>query len=1067
MVDEAYASVLQVRGGGVMGKWLPKFVRVQAGVLEVYPDSEGHGTPGTTARLEDIADVTIDEVKGECCISLHSGGRIRARADEPEALNLFADALQPVHEPASARRPKVVVRPSKEAEASGVAASNERILQPQVDAQDPGSPPSNVPVHERLYAHSTVQQQRLEQKRQQKVMEEDQAIQERMAEWNAIKQKKEERRAKDPSFNEDPRDFHERAQAFEIAKQLKVRQRREEMLMEEQMRLEEEREMSMPTRQVGANYDPYEAADRLYRNALNKGKPKEGGGESDFWEATRKRKTEEELQAEKKAQAEREAEEKRKEKERQKRDKLVEDGKKRKLRKQEEAEKQKAKAGETTEDQEKSQKAKENRRKSTACVQRLAKPKSPKKGSPGDPSSTSQDAKSSSPKGSEAKAKSPKSPRAARSASPSKEGRSQRLAELAEAGSPKCGRKSVLAKRAEKMQTLQDRLVEEDNAKLHASREKDSEMRGKHARRAEKLWGIGRSRISSQTNEAEESDEVLASNDPDQARQPVAVPPLGARSPRFVPPARDKESHLLERLCEKIEARTGDDPMESLDEGGPERQALEHSLKRARALYAAAEAESRSDGYDDLCRVPNHRLVKGLLLPEGQEGSRARSGPPDPIFQQMENLDGLIEAGDAAQAVLMQELAQDEWEVGETFQLPVNVPTALFAYNPGPMSRDEADIKAMVLYGPMDGALCHRNLLDIARLTLVFPTCTVLKLGLEAVRNQFEVVKVHNYFRDPGPLGGRYIDVLVLIDLSQDPGVPYPYVCRIRLETLPYFQAAAEVEDVLEGLYDTLCGNDVSKAVAQSFLEFPEKKLARDCRRKFEAHYGSTLSAWRSTFGRKRLASFDAFRSALEKLRDPCARSQAGDNLVETWNQFDASLAGRITYFDFDPDSASLLTKLRSRFLVLYAYGDTLDEYTIYEQMTCLITPKKQMEWDVNEFRAVMRPFCMTTAEIDKVMQLLDQHGGKQPPITIRIQDIMFLLRLPEMFDVDTALINSMNMVSKAPPPRDGFGYAGEDSRIHVAGSPHSERGPSPKPKLKSGLTKHLALPAMGYDEEF
>ncbi|CAK0884594.1 unnamed protein product [Prorocentrum cordatum] len=419
------------------------------------------GLPGQRgarhARHHGEAGPTPRRVKGECCISLHSGGRIRARADEPEALNLFADALQPVHEPASARRPKVVVRPSKEAEASGVAASNERILQPQVDAQDPGSPPSNVPVHERLYAHSTVQQQRLEQKRQQKVMEEDQAIQERMAEWNAIKQKKEERRAKDPSFNEDPRDFHERAQAFEIAKQLKVRQRREEMLMEEQMRLEEEREMSMPTRQVGANYDPYEAADRLYRNALNKGKPKEGGGESDFWEATRKRKTEEELQAEKKAQAEREAEEKRKEKERQKRDKLVEDGKKRKLRKQEEAEKQKAKAGETTEDQEKSQKAKENRRKSTACVQRLAKPKSPKKGSPGDPSSTSQDAKSSSPKGSEAKAKSPKSPRAARSASPSKEGRSQRLAELAEAGSPKCGRKSVLAKRAEKMQTLQDR----------------------------------------------------------------------------------------------------------------------------------------------------------------------------------------------------------------------------------------------------------------------------------------------------------------------------------------------------------------------------------------------------------------------------------------------------------------------------------------------------------------------------------------------------------------------------------------------------------------------------------
>jgi len=358
----------------------------------------------------------------------------------------------------------------------------------------------------------------------------------------------------------------------------------------------------------------------------------------------------------------------------------------------------------------------------------------------------------------------------------------------------------------------------------------------------------------------------------------------------------------------------------------------------------------------------------------------------------------------------------------------------------------------------MDGAVCHRNLLDVARVTLVFPTCTVLKMGLDVVRSLFEVVKVHNYFRDPNPLGGRYVDVFVLIDLSQDPGLSYPYVCKLRLETLPYFQATVETEAVLEGLYDNLCGNDVAKIVAQSYLELPEKKLARDCRRKFEAHFGSTLAAWRSTFGRKRLATFDAFRSALEKLRAPGARGK-DDSLHETWAQFDPSLAGRITYFDFDPDSAALLAKLRARFMMLYAGVDNenLEDYnTIYKQMTCLIQPKKPLEWDVNEFKAVMMPFCMTTAEIDKVMQLLDQHGGKQTPIIIRIQDIMFLLRLPEMFDVDTALINSLNMVSKAPPsppPRDGFGYADE-----------SQRSDRPN-KLAKGLTRQLALPA--YDEEF
>lgn len=1026
-----------------MGKWLPKFVKVQADTLEVYPDSEGNGAPGTTARLEDIADVTVDEAKGECCITLNSGGRIRARADELELLNSFADALQPGHNAANPRKPKVVMMSNREGNATGVPASNESIVQPEPDVQDQGtgSPNKNLPVHERLYAYSTVQKQKLEQKRHKQDLEEDQSILDSMSEWHAIKQKKEEKRAKDPNFNEDPRDFHERTQAFEMAKQMKLKQRREELFREEQARLEEEREMAMPTRQVGQNYDPYEAADRLYRNALHKGRPKEGGQEgrglSDF-EGARKRKTDEELKAEKEAQQREEAE-KRKEKERlARRDKLVQEGVERKKKKQAEAERKaqeaKAKARAAKEERDKSQKAKtDDRRKSEAFLMRNASPKRRMSGM--------QDSTSLTPAfspGSRSKSPAPRSPLTS--------------VESAEAGSPRVGRKSFIARKEARQQSLQDRLIEQGTAQEQEQRQNQIATQKKHAKMAERMWGTAEARVHIQAGGADSSDEEqMASSVPDKD-SPGA---MGARSPRFAP-SRDKESHLLERVCEKIEARTGENPIESLDETSPERQAMEFSLKRVRALYAAAEAESRSDGYDDLCKLPNHRLVKGLLLPEGgQDGPRARAGPPDPVFQQMENLDGLMEAGDAAQSMLMEELSQETWEEGETLQLPVNMPSALFAFNPGTMSKDEAHIKGMVLYGPMDGAVCHRNLLDVARLTLVFPTCTVLKMGLEAVSSLFEVVKVQNYFRDPNPLGGRYVDVFVLIDLSQDPGLPYPYVCKLRLETLPYFQATVETEAVLEGLYDNLCGNDVAKIVAQSYLELPEKKLARECRRKFEAHFGSTLAAWRSTFGRKRLATFDAFRGALEKLRDPGARGK-DDTLHETWAQFDPSLAGRITYFDFDPDSAALLAKLRARFMMLYAYGENLDDYnTIYKQMTCLIQPKKPLEWDVNEFRAVMMPFCMTPAEVEKVMQLLDQHGGKQTPVIIRIQDIMFLLRLPEMFDVDTAVINSLNMVSKAPaapPPRDGFGYNGD--------SPRSDR-----PKLKAGLTRHLALPA--YDEEF
>merc|ERR1719336_163840 len=86
------------------------------------------------------------------------------------------------------------------------------------------------------------------------------------------------------------------------------------------------------------------------------------------------------------------------------------------------------------------------------------------------------------------------------------------------------------------------------------------------------------------------------------------------------------------------------------------------------------------------------------------------------------------------------------WLPEQKISAPRVAKSALFAYNPGPKSRAAAQFKAFVRFGPSEGTNRFRHLLDIARLCLVFSDCAALRLGLEQVQEEFEVVDIRNHY---------------------------------------------------------------------------------------------------------------------------------------------------------------------------------------------------------------------------------------------------------------------------------------------------------------------------------
>merc|ERR1719450_580689 len=99
--------------------------------------------------------------------------------------------------------------------------------------------------------------------------------------------------------------------------------------------------------------------------------------------------------------------------------------------------------------------------------------------------------------------------------------------------------------------------------------------------------------------------------------------------------------------------------------------------------------------------------------------------------------------------------------------------SVLFAYNPGTKPRAAAQTKAFVRYGPGEGSRRYRNLLDLARLALVFASCDLLQLGLEEALKRFQVLDVRNRFGSPGRLGARCVEVLLVVEVPP----ATPHVC--------------------------------------------------------------------------------------------------------------------------------------------------------------------------------------------------------------------------------------------------------------------------------------------------
>jgi hypothetical protein len=204
-------------------------------------------------------------------------------------------------------------------------------------------------------------------------------------------------------------------------------------------------------------------------------------------------------------------------------------------------------------------------------------------------------------------------------------------------------------------------------------------------------------------------------------------------------------------------------------------------LKAAMKVYkeALVNCES-SDGFSALCGRASQRLYRERLLPEFEGWGRCIE--PDPVRQVEDKLEDLLMSAKKAQNALRHAIAGGQaWSPGTVRAHPCGVPIALFAIDPGVKTEVAAEAKSLVRYGPAEGFHRYRHLLDLSRLLLVFSNCDMLQAGLDQILRRFEVVDVKNYFNQPGRLGLRFVEVLVVMQVGEgDESIPH--ICELRLE---------------------------------------------------------------------------------------------------------------------------------------------------------------------------------------------------------------------------------------------------------------------------------------------
>ncbi|CAK0838787.1 unnamed protein product [Prorocentrum cordatum] len=349
-----------------------------------------------------------------------------------------------------------------------------------------------------------------------------------------------------------------------------------------------------------------------------------------------------------------------------------------------------------------------------------------------------------------------------------------------------------------------------------------------------------------------------------------------------------------------------------------QQSALEDTLSEVVAIYRlTTERHRQMPGHAALSRMPSRRLFGGLLEPEAKAATTCR--PPNPVQQETDDLPALLEHACGAQALLQSAVAPsaapDSWPAGQVIVRPEGVPSASFAFNPGPMSREEAEAEAQVLFRPAAGKQACRHLLSIARLTLVFEGCEALQVGVAHLLRRLTVVAVLNLYPAPSRLGEQSVRMLMVVGGGGRDGAAPAHVCELRLEELAWWQARGAARRHLDQFHAALRathGGSSSAASTQALSCLvrsvlsrpPEGRSLRAFRCRLAKRYGSTVAAWRSAFGGDWHASFAAFQKHFQTV---LPREEA----AVRWMELDAGLASTVSLFELDPEAPVLLERLR------------------------------------------------------------------------------------------------------------------------------------------------------------
>lgn len=435
-----------------------------------------------------------------------------------------------------------------------------------------------------------------------------------------------------------------------------------------------------------------------------------------------------------------------------------------------------------------------------------------------------------------------------------------------------------------------------------------------------------------------------------------------------------------------------------------ELKGLRGSLQKATDVYRDALKNCEaSEGYMLMSSRPSQRLFGDHLVCEF-EGSTSNS-EPGPLRQMVEDPEELLMQAQEAQVALKRLVSSDEkWAEGGKRPQPENVPTALFAYDPGVKSETSARAKALVQYGPAEGGKRHRHVTDLARLLLVFANCEMLYAGLEQIFRRFEVVDVRNRFVSPELLGGRFVEVLVVVHTTGESGGPAgPHLCELRLEEMCFYKARSHATPHVEHYLDLLtkmgtsCSD--SACVVQLGKSVLGKPLVSKHLRVFRCHvakrYGSSVQCWRKALGNTRTLSFTKFRQVCNELK-------CEGYCTELWEELDATRSGTISLFELDPETTALLIRFRARVLAMAdVSSDTekVDVDTLFLRSTYRLKLETPRTIFLKEFRALATLLGFNGTDADRIFVALGDRGGSNdtPPAAVSMGDFAWMLRMQNL----------------------------------------------------------------------